>query len=226
VTTDFLNPPQFREVSFLVNAPGAEDLLDPSFQVDKTYDPSQSALQVKHLPDIKALAVKASAEKTYPTVEKVIRQQFPHWKLLRASASERRLELEAESGLFRFIDDVAIEVRPGKDPADSTVEFRSRSRVGKSDLGANGRRINDLRLRISIAIAEAESLDAPRRQVLAAEEAARQAAAKAAEEAARQSQENALEAGKRLTAPTLGTEENQDPKPQGPPPARPSPYAE
>jgi len=189
VTTDFQNPPQFRETSFLVPAPGAQDLLDPSFQIDKTYDPAQSALQVKNLPEIKALAVKASAEKIYPTVEKVIREQFPHWKLLSASASERRLELEAESGLFRFIDDVVIEVRPGQDPTDSTVEFRSRSREGKSDLGANGRRINDLKRRISVAIAEAES----------------------------------LEAGKRITAPPIDPPE---PKPQGSPPARPSPYTE
>jgi len=223
VTTDYQNPPQFKATSFLVKAPGSEDLLDSSFHVDKSYDPGQSALQVKALPEIEPLAVKATADKTYPTVEKVMRQQFPQWKILRADPKERHLEVEAESGLFRFIDDVVIEVRPGKDPADSTVEIRSRSRVGQSDLGANGRRINDIKLRISIAIAEAEALDAPRRQALAQEEAARVAAAKAAEEAARKSQEEALEAGKLLTAPRVNPDILQ---PKGPPRDRPSPYRE
>ena len=41
--------------------------------------------------------------------------------------------------LFRFVDDVAIRVRPRG--AGSVVDLRSNSRVGGGDLGANAERI-------------------------------------------------------------------------------------
>ena len=48
--------------------------------------------------------------------------------------------------IFRFVDDVDFIVRE-----DGTIDVRSASRVGHSDLGANRRRIEDLRERLSQA---------------------------------------------------------------------------
>lgn len=222
VSTDPLNPPKFIETSFLLQVPGGTDLLDTSFQVDKSYDPSQAALQQKHLPQISFLLAKSTAALAFPVLQKVLKEQYPTWRILRANPESFHVEAEVESGVFRFVDDVAIEVRPAKDPADSEVHFRSRSRYGKSDLGANARRIEDLKLRLGIALREAESVDAPRREALAKEAAAKEAAKKAAEEAAAKSQADAVEAGKKIAAPVVNPE---TPK-KGPPPAQLSPYRE
>ena len=47
------------------------------------------------------------------------------------------------SDLFGFKDDIAIRIRPAPDasPNRSIVDVRSKSRVGRGDLGTNARRI-------------------------------------------------------------------------------------
>jgi fatty-acyl-CoA synthase len=53
-----------------------------------------------------------------------------------------RLEATAESSWFGFKDDVMVRIRP--EGAGSRVDFRSVSRVGLSDIGANCKRIGEL----------------------------------------------------------------------------------
>jgi len=52
-----------------------------------------------------------------------------------------RLRVEFTSGLFRFVDDVDLVV----DRQAGVVRFRSASRVGYWDMGANRRRMEELR---------------------------------------------------------------------------------
>lgn len=52
----------------------------------------------------------------------------------------RYLHAEARSLIFRFVDDLEVLVRE-----DGEVVVRSASRVGRSDFGVNGRRVEDLR---------------------------------------------------------------------------------
>lgn len=59
------------------------------------------------------------------------------------SASEYYLHAEFASALFRFVDDVEFLI----DPDAKLIHFRSASRVGYSDLGANRRRMEELRRR-------------------------------------------------------------------------------
>ena len=56
-----------------------------------------------------------------------------------AVPAEGRLEATARTRWFGFRDDVVVRVRP--DGAGSRVDVRSVSRVGRSDLGTNARRI-------------------------------------------------------------------------------------
>lgn len=49
------------------------------------------------------------------------------------------------SGLFRFVDDLELRMEA------ALLHVRSSSRVGYSDLGANRKRVEDLRLRLSAA---------------------------------------------------------------------------
>lgn len=55
--------------------------------------------------------------------------------------TDNYLHVEATSRLFRFVDDVEFLI----DPANSVIHFRSASRVGYSDLGANRARMEKLR---------------------------------------------------------------------------------
>lgn len=54
---------------------------------------------------------------------------------------EDYLHIECRSFLFGFVDDLELHLRP----SEGIIAVRSASRLGYSDLGVNGRRIEDLR---------------------------------------------------------------------------------
>ena len=56
---------------------------------------------------------------------------------------ERYLHAEFTSAFFRFVDDVEFLL----DDGTKTIHVRSASRVGKNDLGANRRRVEEIRSR-------------------------------------------------------------------------------
>ena len=57
------------------------------------------------------------------------------------SSEEHYVHATCRSAVFRFVDDVELLI----DDAEKLVHVRSASRLGYSDLGANGRRIRALR---------------------------------------------------------------------------------
>jgi hypothetical protein len=62
-----------------------------------------------------------------------------HWKIAAAVEAEGRIEATATTPLMHFKDDVVIRIGPSGDGAK--LDIRSASRVGQSDLDANGKRI-------------------------------------------------------------------------------------
>ncbi|MFL5347029.1 MAG: DUF1499 domain-containing protein [Hyalangium sp.] len=66
-------------------------------------------------------------------------REQPRWQVTVVDPQARTFEGVAESRLFRFRDDFVVRVRP--DGQGSRVDMRSKSRVGKGDLGANAQRI-------------------------------------------------------------------------------------
>ncbi len=64
---------------------------------------------------------------------------MPDWRITRVDEARGEIQAVASSALFRFQDDVLIRVRP--DGEGSRIDLRSRSRVGRGDLGANAARI-------------------------------------------------------------------------------------
>lgn len=56
------------------------------------------------------------------------------------SADDCYIHAECKSALFRFVDDVEFLI----EPEQGTIQFRSASRVGKSDLGVNRRRMETI----------------------------------------------------------------------------------
>ena len=61
------------------------------------------------------------------------------------TATETYLHAEFTSALFRFVDDVEFWI----DTDTNTIHLRSASRLGKSDLGVNRKRIEELRRAIN-----------------------------------------------------------------------------
>ena len=64
-----------------------------------------------------------------------------------AQATSDYLQAEFTSRVFRFVDDVEMELRP----TAGIIAVRSASRVGYSDFGVNRKRIEDLRRRLQAA---------------------------------------------------------------------------
>ncbi|OOG23625.1 hypothetical protein B1C78_10905 [Thioalkalivibrio denitrificans] len=62
------------------------------------------------------------------------------WEIVETDAAKGRIEAVATTRFLRFRDDVTILIEPAGQ-GGSRVDIRSRSRVGRSDLGANARRI-------------------------------------------------------------------------------------
>jgi uncharacterized protein (DUF1499 family) len=63
------------------------------------------------------------------------------------SPEKGEIQAVATTRVFRFKDDVTITL--GRDGKVVTVNVRSRSRIGKGDLGANARRIRDFQARLA-----------------------------------------------------------------------------
>jgi uncharacterized protein (DUF1499 family) len=61
------------------------------------------------------------------------------WEIVSIDPEAGLLEAREVSRIFRFVDDIAVRVRPMQ--AGAVIDVRSRSRDGRGDLGANARRI-------------------------------------------------------------------------------------
>jgi len=61
------------------------------------------------------------------------------WEVVSEAPAEGRLEATDTTLWFGFKDDVVVRVSPAA--GGSRIDVRSKSRVGRSDVGANARRI-------------------------------------------------------------------------------------
>jgi len=61
------------------------------------------------------------------------------WDVVARAPAEGRIEAIDTSQWFGFHDDIVVRIRPAG--SGSRIDIRSKSRVGRSDLGANAHRI-------------------------------------------------------------------------------------
>jgi uncharacterized protein (DUF1499 family) len=61
------------------------------------------------------------------------------WRIVASAPPERRLEASDTTRWFGFTDDIVVRVTAAAN--GSRIDVRSASRVGRSDLGVNARRI-------------------------------------------------------------------------------------
>ena len=128
ITTDMVNPPQFMA---LVGKRDAEaNSLD--YEGEKLADQ-----QKQGYPGIAPLMVSDKPEQAFARALAVAAEMG--WEVAGADAAALRFEATDYSMWFRFADDVVVTIAPSE--SGSRIDLRSVSRVGRSDLGVNAKRI-------------------------------------------------------------------------------------
>lgn len=106
-------------------------------------------LQKAAYPDLQPLTVAATPAQAIEAAQAAM--QANGLAVVNADPAAGIVEGVAETFWFGFKDDVVIRVRPGVE--GSVIDFRSVSRVGLSDLGANAKRIRKLQADLKAKLA-------------------------------------------------------------------------
>ena len=130
ITTDTVNPPRFVDVVPLrADAPNPVD-----------YAGGEVAQQQREsYPDIQPLELSLTPEETFDRALEAARELG--WDIVAAVPEEGRIEATDTTRWFGFKDDVVIRITPAG--SGSRLDIRSKSRVGRSDVGANAARIRN-----------------------------------------------------------------------------------
>ncbi len=138
ISTNTDLPPKFRGPVKTISALEGLEFLSNS-SVSRGYNLADGMEQISAYPEVQPQVYKESQEIIYKAAL-VSAKTSPGWQVLFEDANSFHFEAVAESDLFHFKDDVAVEVRLNK-KSESVLQVRSRSRVGIFDLGANAKRI-------------------------------------------------------------------------------------
>lgn len=139
ITTDLDNPPQYQVLKLR-----KDDLADVPGRGEAKYAGMDAMERWRLLHrgaygDLRTLVLPLQVDAVVTLAEKVARERG--WDIVVANPAEGRLEAVDTVSLFRFKDDVVVRVQPGPGGLTSQVDVRSVSRVGRSDLGVNAKRI-------------------------------------------------------------------------------------
>lgn len=130
ITTDLDNPPTFVRAGALAH----------NADRDMAYPGAEFATQQRQgYPDLAPLRLSQVPDDVFAQA-RFTAEAMPGWRVTRIDTDARELEAVATSTVFRFPDDVIVQVRPDGD--GSVVHARSKSRYGRSDMGANAARID------------------------------------------------------------------------------------
>lgn len=131
ITTDTRDPPQF--VAILPLRSGAPNPAAYGGQ-------AIAGQQGKAYPDIGPAKLAIDPQVAFSRAHQAARALG--WEIIAAVPAEGRIEATDETFWFGFKDDVVVRIRDAN--GGSRVDVRSVSRVGRSDAGANARRIRRL----------------------------------------------------------------------------------
>ena len=106
---------------------------------------TQRSLVPRLYPDLKPLVVEALPEAAIVAVQAAMLKQG--LSKVTSDLEQGTVSGVADTFWFGFKDDVVARVRPGE--AGTVIDFRSVSRVGMSDLGANAKRVGELRAAVA-----------------------------------------------------------------------------
>jgi len=108
---------------------------------DMTYPADFAAPAREAYPDLAPIELEAPPPEALEQARRAA--ESLGWEITATRPDAGELEAQVVSALFEFVDDVAIRVTPRG--TGSVVDVRSKSRDGKSDLGANAARIRHFR---------------------------------------------------------------------------------
>jgi uncharacterized protein (DUF1499 family) len=152
ITTDYLDPPGFSDdvaqARRAVTRGNDLDLLNKRVEDGRSF----IELQQEAYADITAVPTGLDPARAYDIALDLAREQS--WRIGHTDADNGVIEATAESFWYGFIDDIVIRVRA--DGTGARVDMRSVSRVGRSDLGANARRMRPYLEELRRRFAEAE----------------------------------------------------------------------
>jgi uncharacterized protein (DUF1499 family) len=127
ITTNLQDPPGFTTASNLPENLGR----------DMSY-PNEFVAQVQQsYPDLSPIRLDLPAQAGYERALGAARSVG--WEITYQDSEAGLFEARSVSRVFRFVDDIAVRVRPSG--SGSIVDLRSKSRDGRGDLGANADRI-------------------------------------------------------------------------------------
>ncbi len=127
ITTDLENPPSFRPASVV---PDYRDR-------DMSYPIEFVAIVREAYPDLSPLHLDASPREGFDRA--IAAAESLGWEIVARAPNSGVFDAQDVSAVFRFVDDITVRVVPEK--GGSRIDIRSKSRDGKSDLGANAARI-------------------------------------------------------------------------------------
>jgi uncharacterized protein (DUF1499 family) len=135
ITTDTRNPPVFVAVAPLRrDAPNPVEYMGDSVAVE----------QQKAYPDIRPLMMAMPVDSAFSLALTAARGMG--WELVDQNRAEGRIEATATTPWMGFKDDVVIRVTSAS--GISRVDVRSKSRVGRGDVGANAKRVRQYLARL------------------------------------------------------------------------------
>jgi hypothetical protein len=127
ISTDTINPPQFYQA---VELRGTES--NPL-----SYTETVAAIQRQVFPDVDTINSTLAAPEAFDRA--LATAQKSGWDIYYSDREKGIIEAVATTFWFGFKDDIVIRITA--EDHGSLVDLRSTSRVGKSDLGANAKRI-------------------------------------------------------------------------------------
>lgn len=128
ITTSPERPPAYIEIA----------KLDANKERDMSYQEGNRDRQRKLYPDLDSLRSPLPPAQLLKKVIPLVQKQ-DGWKIIYIDEANFRVEAVATTPVLKFSDDIVIEIRP--EPDGSSFHMRSKSRLGRSDLAANYKRV-------------------------------------------------------------------------------------
>jgi uncharacterized protein (DUF1499 family) len=136
ISTDLVDPPAFVAITPELRGPGTNPV---------TFDFANVPLQQKAFPLVRPVVLAMPPAQAFARAERAARALG--WEVVAADAAALRIEATDTVPWWGFKDDVVIRLRA--DAAGTRIDVRSKSRVGKGDLGVNAQRIERYLARVS-----------------------------------------------------------------------------
>jgi len=132
ITTNLEDPPAFAPPSRVPAYAG----------FDMHYPADFVAVVREGYPDLETVEIRLAPGVAYARAISTAR--LLGWEITDEDPEAGRFDASQTTQFFRFVDDITVRIRPIN--SGSLIDIRSRSRVGRGDLGANATRIREFSL--------------------------------------------------------------------------------